>query len=157
MYFWKTKELAHELSANTLEKKHYKNYYLMTALLVSVVYYYGMYSPYFNVNVIAVEGLVTLVIMALGIQAAYRANGGDQGEHFMGRITALSFPILVQTTVAGIVFGAILLSLYFALNLEGTAFDAWYEWAISAFTVFLQILFFTRLVFYMRRVAAHTI
>ena len=45
MYFWNTKALAHELSSNTLDKKHYKNYYLVTALLVSVVYYYGMYSP----------------------------------------------------------------------------------------------------------------
>lgn len=157
MYFWNSKALAHELSANTLEKKHYKNYYLMTALLVSLVYYYGMYSPYFNLNIIAVEGLLTLAIMAIGIQSAYRANGGDEGEHFISRITALSFPILVQTTLAGVVFGGILLGLYFALNLEGTAFDEWYEWTISAFTLFLQILFFTRLVFYMRRVAAHSI
>ena len=157
MYFWNSKALAHELSANTLEKKHYKNYYLMTALLISVVYYYGMYSPYFDVRVIAVEGIATLVIMLIGIQAAYGANGGDDGEHFISRITAMSFPILVQTTVAGVIFGGILLALYFALNLEGSAFDEWYEWAISAFTLFLQILFFSRLVFYIRRVAAHSI
>ena len=77
--------------------------------------------------------------------------------NFLGRITALSFPILVQTTVAGVVFGAVLLGLYFAFNLEGTAFDNWYEWTISLFTIFLQILFFMRLVSYMKRVKAHTI
>jgi len=49
------------------------------------------------------------------------------------------------------------LGLYFAFNLEGTAFDDWYEWTISLFTIFLQILFFTRLVSYMKRVKAHTI
>ena len=118
MYFWNTKALAHELSSNTLDKKHYKNYYLVTALLVSVVYYYGMYSPYGDVRVIGVEGLLTLLIMFIGIQSAYKANGGDDGEHFLGRITALSFPILVQTTVAGVVFGAVLLGLYFAFNLR---------------------------------------
>ena len=157
MYFWKTKDLAHELSHNTLEKKHYKNYYLMTALLITLVYYYGMYSPYGDIRVIGVEGLLTLCIMFIGIQKAYTANGGDAGEHFLGRITALSFPILVQTTVAGIVFGFILLGLYFGLDLENTAFDLWFEWCISAFTIFLQILFFTRLVSYMKRVADHSI
>ena len=108
-------------------------------------------------RVIGIEGLLTLLIMFIGIQSAYKANGGDEGEHFLGRITALSFPILVQTTVAGVVFGAVLLGLYFAFNLEGTAFDDWYEWTISLFTIFLQILFFTRLVSYMKRVKAHTI
>ena len=29
MYFWNTKALAHELSSNTLDKKHYKNYDLI--------------------------------------------------------------------------------------------------------------------------------
>ena len=157
MYFWNTKALAHELSANTLHKKQYKNYYLVTALLISVVYYYGMYSPYGDVRVIGAEAILTLLIMFMGIQGAYRANGGDEGEHFLVFITALSFPILVQTTVAGIVFGLVLLAVYFGLNLEGTAFDDWFEWCISAFTIFLQILFFTRLVSYMKRVAAHTI
>lgn len=157
MYFWNTKALAHELSANTLEKKHYKNYYMMTALLVTVVYYYGMYSPYYDVRVIGVEGLITLAIMAFGIQSAYKANGGDHGEHFVSRITALSFPILVQTTAAGVVFGLILLGAYYGLNLDESKFDLWYEWLISAFTIFLQILFFTRLVSYMKRVKDHTI
>ena len=157
MYFWNTKALAHELSANTLEKKHYKNYYLVTALLITIVYYYGMYSPYGDIRVIGFEGILTLLIMFFGVQNAYQANGGDQGEHFLGRITALSFPILVQTTVAGLVFGTILLGLYFGLDLQGTIFDDWFEWCISAFTIFLQILFFTRLVSYMKRVAAHSI
>ena len=157
MYFWNTKALARELSANTLEKKHYKNYYLMTALLITVVYYYGMYSPYYSVQLIGFEGFLTLCIMLLGIQLTYKANGGDDGEHFLGRITALSFPILVQTTAAGILFGFLLLGLYFILELEGTTFDFWFEWCISAFTIFLQVLFFTRLVFYMKRVAIHSI
>ena len=157
MYFWNTKALAHELSENTLEKKHYKNYYLMTALLVSVVYYYGMTSPYADLRIIYAEATVTLLIMWIGINNAYQANGGDDGQHFMGRITALSFPILVQTTAAGIIFGLALLGLYFGLNLADTAFDAWYEWAISGFTIFMQVLFFTRLVQYMKRVADHSI
>ncbi len=75
----------------------------------------------------------------------------------MNRITALSFPILIQTTVAGVVFGVVLLLIYQYFGLAQTAFAIWYEWCVSAFTIFLQILFFTRLVSYMKRVAAHTI
>ncbi|SDC03324.1 hypothetical protein [Acinetobacter boissieri] len=155
MYFWNTKALAKALSDNTLEKKHYKNYYLMTALLITLVYYYGMYSPYLDLKVVGFESISTLIILYIGIQSAYKANGGDTGNHFLGRITALSFPILMQTTIAGIIFGLILFGLYSILNLAGTAFDDWFEWSISAFTIFLQILFFTRLVFYMKQVAQH--
>lgn len=157
MYYWNTKALAHELAEDTLSKQHYKNYYLAAALVVSVVYYYGMYSPYVDVRVIGIEAALTLVIMVVGIQRTYQANGGDQGIHFLNRITALSFPILMQTTVAGIVFGIVLLAIYQYFALEQTAFEMWYEWCVSAFTVFLQILFFTRLAAYMKRVAAHTI
>lgn len=157
MYFWNTKALAHELAADTLEKKHYKNYYLIAALVVSAVYYYGMYSPYYDVRVIGLECLLTLVIMFVGIQRCYVANGGDQGQHFMNRITALSFPILLQTTVAGIGFGVVLYAIYEYFKLEQTGFAVWYEWCVSAFTIFLQVLFFTRLNMYMKRVADHTI
>ncbi|MDM1765644.1 MULTISPECIES: hypothetical protein [unclassified Acinetobacter] len=157
MYFWNTKALAHELSEDTLEKRHYKNYYLIAALVVSVAYYYGMLSPYYDVRVIGVEAVLTLMIMFIGIQRTYVANGGDNGVHFMNRVTALSFPILLQTTVAGIVFGLVLLGIYQFFQLENTTFDLWYEWCVSAFTIFLQILFFTRLNKYMKRVAEHTI
>lgn len=157
MYFWNTKALAHELSEDTLEKRHYKNYYLIAALVVSVAYYYGMLSPYYDVRVIGVEAVLTLMIMFIGIQRTYVANGGENGVHFMNRVTALSFPILLQTTVAGIVFGLVLLGIYQFFQLENTAFDLWYEWCVSAFTIFLQILFFTRLNKYMKRVAEHTI
>lgn len=157
MYFWNTQALAHELAEDSLEKHHYKNYYLLAALVVSAVYYYGMFSPYYDVRVIGLEAILTLVIMFIGIQRAYVANGGDEGINFMNRITALSFPILLQTTVAGIFFGLLLLGIYQYFGLENTAFDVWYEWCVSAFTIFLQLLFFTRLNMYMKRVAEYTI
>lgn len=157
MYFWNTRALAHELAEDSLEKRHYKNYYLLAALVVSAVYYYGMFSPYYDVRVIGLEAVLTLVIMFIGIQRTYVANGGDEGINFMNRITALSFPILLQTTVAGIVFGVVLLGIYQYFGLENTVFVMWYEWCVSAFTIFLQILFFTRLNMYMKRVAEHTI
>ena len=157
MYFWNTKALAQELSANTLKKHHYKNYYLIGALIVSAVYYLGMLSPYFDVRVTLVEAVLTLIIMAVGVQRTYQANGGDDGEYFLNRITALSLPILLQTTVAGLIFGIVLFFIYQSFNLEGTVFDFWYEWCVSAFTIFLQILFFTRLISYMTHVRSHTI
>ena len=157
MYYWNTKALAHELAEDTLSKQHYKNYYLAAALVVSTVYYYGMYSPYSDIRVIGIEAVLTLLIMLFGIQRTYQANGADQGVHFLNRITALSFPILMQNTVFGIVFGLVLLGIYQYFGLAQTAFEMWYEWCVSAFTIFLQILFFTRLVSYMKRVAAHRI
>ena len=139
MYYWNTKALAHELAEDTLSKQHYKNYYLAAALVVSAVYYYGMYSPYSDIRVIGIEAALTLLIMLIGIQRTYQANGADQGVHFLNRVTALSFPILMQNTVFGIVFGLVLLGIYQYFGLAQTAFEMWYEWCVSAFTIFLQI------------------
>lgn len=157
MYFWNTRALAHELAQQTLSKRHYKNYYLAAALVVTAVYYYGMYSPYLDGRVILTEAVLTLLIMVVGIQRAYAANGGDQGDHFINRITALSFPILVQTTVAGVVFGLILLAFYQFSETAQQHLATSYEWCISAFTLFLQLLFFVRLVHYMKRVKNSTV
>lgn len=137
MYYWNTKALAHELAEDTLSKQYHKNYYLAAALVVSAVYYYGMYSPYYDVRVIGVEAVLTLVIMLIGIQRTYQANGGDQGIHFLNRIKASYFPILMQNTVLGVV----LLASYQYFGLVQTAFEMWYEWCVLAFTIFLQILF----------------
>ena len=65
MYYWNTKALAHELAEDTLSKQHYKNYYLAAALVVSAVYYYGMYSPYSDIRVIGIEAALTLLIMLI--------------------------------------------------------------------------------------------
>lgn len=157
MYFWNTKALAHELSTDTLDKKHYKNYYLMGAVLISAVYYLGMYAPYSDLSVTIVECVATLLIMGFGIQKTYQANGGDEGENFLNRITALSFPIFVQITVFGVLFAGSVLAALIIFELEGTMLDLWYEWVLSAFTLFLQIMFFVRLNMYMKRVAEHSI
>ena len=154
MYIWNTKALAHELAAETLTQKQYKNYYLATALFISFIYYYGIYSPYNNPWVVLAEGILTLSIMLVGINSAYAANGGEQGKLFIKRITALSFPILVQTSLAGIVFAVLLGGLY---TFFPDWLDLWYEWCVCAFTLIVQILFFTRLSFYMKRVANHQI
>ena len=146
MYYWNTKALAHELAEDTLSKQHYKNYYLAAALVVSAVYYYGMYSPYSDIRVIGIEAALTLLIMLIGIQRTYQANGADQGVHFLNRVTALSFPILMQNTVFGIVFGLVLLGIYQYFGLAQTAFEMWYEWCVSAFTIFLQVLFLVKLI-----------
>ena len=157
MYIWNTKALAHELANETLTQKHYKNYYLATAVFISVIYYYGIYSPYFNEWVILTESICTLLIMIWGVNSAYQANGGDEGKVFIKRITALSFPILVQTSVAGFVFAIVLGSAYQFFPEAVVWLDAWYEWCVCLFTLILQVLFFTRLISYIKRIVQHQI
>jgi len=70
--------------------------------------------------------------------------------------TSPSFTELLAM-VFGVVFGVVLLAIYQYFGLAQTAFEMWYEWCVSAFTIFLQVLFFTRLVSYMKRVAADRI
>ncbi|KAA8734515.1 hypothetical protein F4V57_06035 [Acinetobacter qingfengensis] len=157
MHIWNTKALAHELAQNALTQRQYKNYYLGTALLISALYYYAMYSPYYNPAVILFEGVLTIIIMLFGINRAYQINGAEQGEFFIQRITALSFPIMLQTSVAGIIFALLLLNIFDIFNLSIFWLDVWYEWCVSAFTVLLQVIFFVRLSKYMHRVAQHQI
>lgn len=153
MYFWNTKALAHELAQDTLKPQHYKNYYLIGAVVISLVYYLAMFNPYFDVRVALFECVMTVMIMVVGVQSAYQANGGDTGRHFINRVTALSFPILIKTTLWAVLFGLLIAIIYVVFDLEGSIFDLWYEWLVSGFTILMQLVFFTRLRFYLKKVA----
>ena len=58
MYYWNTKALAHELAEDTLANNIIK-LLSAAALVVSAVYYYGMYSPYSDIRVIGIEAALT--------------------------------------------------------------------------------------------------
>ena len=97
-----------------MTQKDYKSYYIFSGILISAVFLTDSLSPAENTVVaLKVSGfVVSALIVFIGINANYKANGGEQGKEFIGRSAALMVPIgtrlMVFYIIALFVFGLVL-------------------------------------------------
>jgi hypothetical protein len=141
MYIWKTDKLASEIKENTLSEKDWKDYFLASAILITVSMYMLQTMPRTNMFLLMIEAILMIAITVIGINIAFNANQENSGTNFVARITALSFPLSIKIIATSFVFGIILgfLNEMDPISTENE------EWAYTAFTVLIQILFFWRI------------
>jgi len=94
------------------------------------------------------ESLVTLLITIIGINAAFKANGGGTGTRFIEKAVLLSFPLLIKVMVAGLVVGVVT----GVLEMAGTS-KFQLEWGTSISIIAIEAVFYWRLVTHIRRAA----
>ena len=141
MYIWKTDKLSSDIKENTLTEKDWKDYFLASAILISLSMYMIQTLPRTNMLSLMVEAILMIAITVIGINIAFNANHENKGTNFVARITALSFPLSIKIIATSFVFGIILgfLNEMDPISTENE------EWAYTAFTVLIQILFFWRI------------
>lgn len=141
MYLWKTDKLSSEIKENTLTEKDWKDYFLAGAILITISMYMLQTMPRINMLSLMVEGILMIIITIIGINFTFNANQENNGSHFVARITALSFPLSIKIIAISFIFG-IVLGYLNELDPISTENE---EWAITAFTVLIQIIFFWRI------------
>lgn len=99
MYFWRTLQLVKDLRTEALGEADFKNYYLATSILVSICFYIALIEPRENMFALGLEAVGTALITILGINAAFKANGGSDGVRFVEKAIAISFPLLMKVLV----------------------------------------------------------
>lgn len=141
MYIWKTDKLSSEIKENTLTEKDWKHYFLASAILITLSMYMIQTMPRTNMISLMVEAILMIVITVIGINIAFKSNQENKGTNFVARITALSFPLSIKIIATSFVFGIILgfLNEMDPISIENE------EWAYTAFTVVIQIIFFWRI------------
>jgi ABC-type antimicrobial peptide transport system permease subunit len=149
MYLWKTHLLVAELKANSINENSLKNYYLATSILVSVCYYLALLEPRENFLAHAVEAIGTIVVTVLGINAAFKANGGVAGSGFLNKVVSIFFPLLIKVFVASLALGVLLA----VLEQSGTS-KSETAWVTSISIIAIQIVIFWRLVVHVRNTNA---
>lgn len=142
MYFWNTRRLADEIANGSLSENEWKNYYLATSIFITVSIYFGELSPHSgSITLLLAEAISVISVTIFGIGFTFKSNQGKNGGNYVARVTALSFPILIQIFVVGFLL-AVTIVLLSKMHVMDGNFDQVFSFV---FTLISQMYFFWRI------------
>lgn len=145
MYFWRTPQLVQDLRTEALGEADFKSYYLATSILTSICFYFAILEPRENSFALALEAVGGVMITILGINAAFKANGGGAGARFIEKAVSISFPLLMKVLAAGFALGIIVV-----FSTEVGLSKCQGEWVTAVGTLAIQTVFVWRLIVHVR-------
>jgi hypothetical protein len=143
MYIWKTKLLSHAIRDNELTDSDWKKYYLAGSLFLMTSMYLSTLTPRTNIPAVLLELVLLIGVTIFGISITFGTNqdNGGNGENYISRVTALSFPLLVKIFSVSLLFGVVV----GVFGEAGTLSQQVQEWLFTIFTLLIQIVFFWRI------------
>ncbi len=120
MYFWNVNKLAEDLKLNKVSETDFKNYYIVSAIIILLSYLALTLAPESTVSAAWASFILQIGLLISWINAIFKVNGGEKGRAFLKRIIALSLPITIQSLVLFLIVGISLqvIILVFASSLE---------------------------------------
>ncbi len=99
MYFWNTTKLIDDLKNNQLTEENFKNYYIVSGILMLLLFFIGNQAPAEEIKIGFALCLVNIGLLISWVNAIFKANGGHQGQQFLNRFVALYLPITIRVFV----------------------------------------------------------
>jgi hypothetical protein len=152
VYYWKTGQLASEIKNTGLEEATKKNYYLATTIVTLASIFVISVSSQKNLIFATLEFTAIILVSIIGIKITFTTNKGNSGIDYVGRMVALSFPLLIKLILFGIIFG-LTIGFYAGFS-KNTALSNFLPWASSLVAVVIQIWYFWRLNIHLRHINA---
>ena len=118
MYFWNVKRLVHDLKTNQVTQTQFKNYYIISGILILLSFFVVAITPEQPVRLNLATFVINLGLLVSWTNAIFKANGGEQGQQFLNRFFALYLPIMLKTLVVFLV-AVILIELVWSNYAEG--------------------------------------
>lgn len=116
MYFWNIEALKKDIVKDRLTEKERFVYVLIYLVLTAVGFEYLQQVDTELENIWdSIEAIANVLIVLIGTYCAYRANGGENGQDFLGRYFSVGFVVSIRFFVYLIPI-VILLSIYFVLS-----------------------------------------
>lgn len=103
MYFWRTDLLIKDLKQNRVTQADFKNYYLVSGILILLGFFALSQTAVEELKISLAVFLINLGLLISWINAAFKANGGEQGQNFLNRFIALYLTITIKITIFSIV------------------------------------------------------
>ena len=143
MRIWRTNLLADEIKSNSLQDNEWKKYYLASTIYVTIMIYLTTLTPRTDTKVLLAELIAVIGVIIFGISTTYETNqkGNGNGENYISRMLALSFPLSIKVFTFSLLFGFCI----GILSASQTINNQLLVWLSSLFTVVVYILFFWRL------------
>ena len=103
MYFWDSRRLAVDLRNDAVSPTQLKNYLIVLAIIGMPTAFFSEIPPEGKRLWWGLHFAVAITATVVGLNRAYKANGGDQGLRFTEKVVALLLPLTLQTCVLMIV------------------------------------------------------
>ncbi|HCE3663691.1 TPA: hypothetical protein NG674_004759 [Vibrio parahaemolyticus] len=100
MYFLNIESLKRDIVAERLTEKDRFKYALIYIVFSIIALEYFQQENSGKLNLwLQVEAALNVIIVLLGTYFAYRANGGENGQDFLGRYFSISFVVSIRFSV----------------------------------------------------------
>jgi hypothetical protein len=103
MYFWDSRRLAADLRNDAVSPAQLKNYLIVLAIIGMPTAVFSEIPPEGKRLWWGIYFAVAIAATVIGLNRAYKTNGGDQGLRFTEKVVALLLPLTLQTFVMIIV------------------------------------------------------
>ena len=140
MYFWKTAKLASDIKDKNFAENDRKNYYLATSVLMLLGMYLGYLNQLKNMYAVVFEIIGVIFVTIMGVNITFKSNKSNDGSDYLGRMTALSFPLSIKLFLVSLLPGVILV-----ISIELVLTEVMESWIMSSFIILAQAVFFLRL------------
>lgn len=145
MHFWKTDQLASLIKQNGLTETMKMHYYLGTSIITTIGLYGMALSSERNLLTGLIEAAVLLLITIFGIKITFKANQGEKGSDYVGRVVALSFPLMIKIIAMSCIFG-----IPVGVITEVSENKIIPEVMLTVFAIAIQLWFFWRLTVHLK-------
>lgn len=99
MYFWRTDQLIEDLKHNSVSQAQFKNYYLASGLIILLSFCVVSQTSSEEMKLSLAILVINIGLLISWTNAAFKANGGENGRDFLNRFIALYLPITIKTSV----------------------------------------------------------
>ncbi len=143
MYYLNTKALSEDIKNLELTDNDWKNYYLAVTIFLTLSMYVINFAPRVEVTPILVESILITGILIFGVSITFKTHQSSKNEaaSYISKMTALSFPIMINFFLLSILLG-IILAIAESINPSLKVFE---PWVLVVLSVTVQALVFWRL------------
>jgi hypothetical protein len=132
-----------------------KNYWLFSSVIwLFVTYHYGLAGVELGWFLLY-DVTVALGILWIGLSEAYKANGGDQGQHFLRNIAVIGTPLGVVVLLASLLLYWMAWRVFPHVFNAQSFRDPEFAWTVINFMLFngIEIWFWWRICHHLRELA----
>ena len=150
MYFWNTNKLIDDLKNERLADRDYKNYYLVSASVTCLMMFSMRFSPVVDVVPSIIDIVISLIMLIIGMNRCFAANGGNNGTQFLNRLICLFLPIGVKMLLAYLLFfifiviGFIFSARFIDVNQIPELIKPYQGWVTLFLSIFMQVIMYWR-------------
>jgi hypothetical protein len=150
MYFWNTNKLIDDLKNERLADRDYKNYYLVSASVTCLMMFAMRFSPVVDVVASIIDIVISLMMLIIGMNLCFAANGGNDGNQFLNRLICIFLPIGVKLLLAYLLFflfiviGFIFAARFIDANQIPELITPYQSWVTLFLSIFMQIIMYWR-------------